>query len=699
MKKIILSLMLLAPSAHAQSTTTYFGFTIPAANSFNWNTPINNNFWLLDADLNALRQSTSTTSNVKSSTGTCILPYFPITLNSGNVVCAQPSNVTGNAATVTNGMYSNAGPYEAVRVGTATVSTYTTGNAATVTNGLYSNGSYSQPSWLTSVLGSIVSGNISGTSSGAPPTGAASGDLTGTYPAPTLAAVGTAGTYGSATIVPTITTDSKGRVIAVSSNTIPTQEVSTNTITGIMPITKGGTGNTTGNAATVTNGMYSNAGPYEAVRVGTATVSTYTTGNAATVTNGMYSNAGPYEAVRVGSSTVSSYTTGNAATVTTNANLTGPVTSVGNATTIALSSCPLGQYVEGIGPTACGTPAGTYSLPSTVMQTNAAQTMTSSTTVTTTGNVYSIDASSGIHSGGTIRADTDLCIVGGTCLSQASVGGTQAGTTSAPFMPYASGPNTLASSQMSRDSATAFTMSGSSLTITSGKLTLNGAVIQGDNSGSITVPVATVTFVNGGGAPVSTVQVLTTGTSATYTTPGHVRQLKIRMCGGGGGGGAQTANAGSAGGATSFNSITAAGGSGGTSGDSAGWGGGTGGTGGTGAVDWRSNGGAGGPSDNTYTPSGNGGNSLLGSGAGPTLSNCNGAGIAAAANSCGGGSGACGGASSGAGGGAGEYAEFTINAPAATYTYTIGASGAGGTAGSKAGGAGGTGKIIVSEFR
>ena len=119
MKKIILSLMLLAPSAHDQSTTTYFGFSIPAANSFNWNTPINNNFWLLDADLNALSQSTSTASNVKSSTGTCILPYFPITLNSGNVVCQEPSDVTGNAATVTNG--------------------------------LYSTGSYSSPSWLTSV--------------------------------------------------------------------------------------------------------------------------------------------------------------------------------------------------------------------------------------------------------------------------------------------------------------------------------------------------------------------------------------------------------------------------------------------------------------------------------------------------------------------------------------------------------------------
>jgi hypothetical protein len=36
------------------------------------------------------------------------------------------------------------------------------GNAATVTNGLYSTGSYSNPTWLTSISGSIVSGNISG---------------------------------------------------------------------------------------------------------------------------------------------------------------------------------------------------------------------------------------------------------------------------------------------------------------------------------------------------------------------------------------------------------------------------------------------------------------------------------------------------------------------------------------------------------
>ena len=49
-----------------------------------------------------------------------------------------------------------------------------------------------------------------------PPSGTAGGDLTGSYPNPTLAAAGTAGTYGSATAVPIVTTDSKGRVTSVT---------------------------------------------------------------------------------------------------------------------------------------------------------------------------------------------------------------------------------------------------------------------------------------------------------------------------------------------------------------------------------------------------------------------------------------------------------------------------------------------------
>lgn len=49
------------------------------------------------------------------------------------------------------------------------------------------------------------------------PSGAAGGDLAGTYPNPTLGTVTTAGSAGSATVVPVVTIDAKGRVTSLSS--------------------------------------------------------------------------------------------------------------------------------------------------------------------------------------------------------------------------------------------------------------------------------------------------------------------------------------------------------------------------------------------------------------------------------------------------------------------------------------------------
>ncbi|MBM4251769.1 MAG: hypothetical protein FJ146_07340, partial [Deltaproteobacteria bacterium] len=89
--------------------------------------------------------------------------------------------------------------------------------------------------------GQVLSTNGSGTLSwvsGLAPTGAASGDLSGNFPNPTLATVGTAGMYTK------VTTDAKGRVMSGATLTVsdlpPISATSLNT--GILAVANGGTG-------------------------------------------------------------------------------------------------------------------------------------------------------------------------------------------------------------------------------------------------------------------------------------------------------------------------------------------------------------------------------------------------------------------------------------------------------------------------
>lgn len=184
-------------------------------------------------------------------------------------------------------------------------------------------------------------------------------------------------------------------------------------------------------------------------------------------------------------------------------------------------------------------------------------------------------------------------------------------------------------------------------------------------------------------------QVFTSG-SGTYTTPARVTQLRVRLIAGGGGGG----STGGTGGSSSFNSIAATGGSGGSGVGNSGVGG-VGGTGGAGSASFRIAGGDGGSSvdrgGSDNDTSGAGGQGAFGGG-GPAV-NAGKVGVAGKTNSGGGGSGNSGDGSN-PGGGAGEYLEYIITTPAATYSYAVGAAGAAGTNGA----AGGSGLVVVDEI-
>jgi len=77
---------------------------------------------------------------------------------------------TGNAATVTNGFYTTSSFYlgtTSIAVNRASASQSLTGisidgNAETVTNGVYTTGSYADPTWITSLAGSKITGTIDG---------------------------------------------------------------------------------------------------------------------------------------------------------------------------------------------------------------------------------------------------------------------------------------------------------------------------------------------------------------------------------------------------------------------------------------------------------------------------------------------------------------------------------------------------------
>jgi len=135
----------------ASTASAITGTTITANSSFSGaGTGLTGTASGLSIGGNAATATTATTASSVTNS---------ITFNSSGTGGASP--ITYNGSTAPTISYNTIGAPSTTGTGASgTWGISISGNAATVTNGVYTTGSYSNPSWITSILGSIVSGAV-----------------------------------------------------------------------------------------------------------------------------------------------------------------------------------------------------------------------------------------------------------------------------------------------------------------------------------------------------------------------------------------------------------------------------------------------------------------------------------------------------------------------------------------------------------
>lgn len=248
-----------------------------------------------------------------------------------------------------------------------------TGNAATVTNGIYTSSVYDNPTWLTGLAGSKVSS--------IPNSSLTNSSLTINGTAISLGASGTvtaaAGTLTGATLASGVTASSLTSVGTLGSLTV------TNTITGSV----------SGNAGSVTNGVYTvGAQTIQGIKTFESTIIGSISGSAARVSNGVYTNE---NATLSAVYTFSQNITGTISNATNAVNATNATSATTAATASALNS------------------ANDYSLRNLTASGTGSftGTLTSSSTISAGGNISasgSLSAGNGLSVTGAITATGDI---------------------------------------------------------------------------------------------------------------------------------------------------------------------------------------------------------------------------------------------------------------------------------------------------
>jgi hypothetical protein len=266
-----------------------------------------------------------------------------------------------------------------------------TGNAATVTNGIYTSSVYDNPSWLTGLAGSKVSS--------IPNSSLTNSSLTINGTAISLGASGTvtaaAGTLTGATLASGVTASSLTSVGTLGSLTV------TNTITGSV----------SGNAGTVTNGVYTvGAQTIQGIKTFESTIIGSISGSAARVSNGVYTNE---NATLAGLYTFSQTITGTITNATNAVSATSATSATTAATASALNSA--NDYsLRNLTASGTGSFTGTLTSSSTISaggNISASGSLSAGNGLSVTGAITatgSISAGSGLTVTGAITATGDI---------------------------------------------------------------------------------------------------------------------------------------------------------------------------------------------------------------------------------------------------------------------------------------------------